>query len=39
MYAADEEKFFQDFASAFTILQELGVPFNPETPVIEFKRS
>ena len=39
MYASDEKKFFEDFAAAFTKLQELGVPFKPETPVIEFKRS
>jgi len=38
MYAADEKKFFQDFASAFIKLQELGVPFKPESPVFEFKR-
>lgn len=26
LYAADQTRFFQDFASAFTKLQELGVP-------------
>ena len=26
LYAKDEARFFQDFAAAFTKLQELGVP-------------
>jgi catalase (peroxidase I) len=38
-YAADEKKFFADFAAAFQKLEELGVPFKPETPTFEFKRS
>ena len=38
-YAADEKQFFADFAAAFQKLEELGVPFKPDTPTFEFKRS
>lgn len=32
LYAKDEDKFFQDFAAAFSKLLELGVPFPEATP-------
>ncbi|EIE21758.1 heme peroxidase [Coccomyxa subellipsoidea C-169] len=32
LYAKDDEKFFQDFAKAFSTLLELGVPFKEELP-------
>jgi cytochrome c peroxidase len=32
LYAKDEEKFFADFAAAFSKLLELGVPFGSEAP-------
>lgn len=31
-YAKDEDKFFQDFAKAFSKLLELGVPFPNDAP-------
>ncbi|KAJ3338530.1 heme peroxidase [Kappamyces sp. JEL0680] len=38
LYAKDEALFFKDFAAAFQKLEELGVPFKPDTPVFEFQR-
>jgi cytochrome c peroxidase len=38
-YAKDQNQFFQDFSNAFQKLEELGVPFKPETPVYEFNRA
>jgi cytochrome c peroxidase len=38
IYAKDENAFFKDFSAAFQKLEELGVPFKPETPVYEFNR-
>ncbi|EGF82871.1 hypothetical protein BATDEDRAFT_9339 [Batrachochytrium dendrobatidis JAM81] len=38
IYAKDEGKFFEDFAKAFQKLEELGVPFKPDTPAHVFKR-
>lgn len=32
LYAADQDKFFQDFAAAFSKLLELGVPFKEQAP-------
>lgn len=37
-YAADGELFFRDFAAAFRKLEELGVPFKRDAPVITFAR-
>ncbi|TPX33363.1 hypothetical protein SmJEL517_g03720 [Synchytrium microbalum] len=39
LYAKDEQTFFSDFAKVFQKLEELGVPFKPDTPVFEFKRT
>ena len=36
-YAKDQDLFFKDFSAAFEKLLELGVPFNPETPSMDFK--
>jgi len=38
-YAADEKLWFNDFASAFHKLQELGVPRNGSEKVYHFKRT
>lgn len=38
LYAKDQSLFFKDFAATFQKLEELGVPFKPDTPVFEFKR-
>ena len=38
VYAKDENLFFADFAKAFQKLEELGVKFQPETPVYQFKK-
>jgi cytochrome c peroxidase len=38
-YAADAAAFAADFAAAFVKLQELGVPFAPDTPVYNFRRA
>ncbi|KAG1145092.1 hypothetical protein G6F37_004497 [Rhizopus arrhizus] len=37
LYAKDEEKFFEDFAAAFSKLIELGVPFKGDEKVYRFK--
>jgi cytochrome c peroxidase len=37
LYAKDEKKFFDDFASAFQKLEELGVPFKGDEPALSFK--
>lgn len=37
LYAANQEKFFQDFAAAFGRLLELGVPFPDRTPTLRLK--
>ncbi len=34
LYASDQEAFFNDFAAAFQKLQELGVPFAPDTSAL-----
>ncbi|RCH86202.1 heme peroxidase [Rhizopus stolonifer] len=39
LYAKDEDKFFKDFAAAFKKLVELGVPFEGNEKVYEFKRT
>lgn len=39
LYADDQAVFFADFASAFQKLEELGVPFKNDTPMMEFKAS
>jgi cytochrome c peroxidase len=36
VYAKDEDRFFKDFASAFSKLLELGVPFAPLKPWYQF---
>ncbi|KAJ3310156.1 heme peroxidase [Boothiomyces sp. JEL0838] len=33
LYAKDQSLFFKDFAATFQKLEELGVPFKPDTPV------
>lgn len=38
-YAADEQKFFKDFAAVYKKLLELGVPFKGDEKVYEFKRT
>ncbi len=38
LYAKDQEKFYEDFVSAFTKLIELGVPFKSDVKVYKFKR-
>jgi cytochrome c peroxidase len=37
LYAKDEEKFFSDFAAAFSKLQSLGVEFPVDSKSIRFK--
>lgn len=39
IYAADEKKFFKDFAAAFKKLEELGVPESKLGSAIHFKRA
>ncbi|KAI8911043.1 heme peroxidase [Gorgonomyces haynaldii] len=37
LYAKDSDLFFKDFSKAFNKLEELGVPFAPDTPVLTLK--
>ena len=36
IYAKDEDKFFSDFATAFSKLLHLGLPFSPAKPWYQF---
>lgn len=38
IYAADEPRFFKDFAAAYSKLLELGVPFEEEKGLLSWAR-